>query len=98
LVSASIQDLPLESALEMVLAPNNYSFKRISNFFLVGESSPDNPSFYLLSDTCIYKPVHLKPQEIVALMPEHTKRFITHHPERGLLMVVAPARITASII
>ena len=97
LVSASIQALPLESALTMILAPNNFAFRKIDNFYLVGEGSPDNPSFHLLSETCLYKPVHLNPKEIFALVSPYYQPFLTLHEGRGLLTVVAPASIQQRI-
>ena len=90
LLSASITELPLEEALEMILAPNNFSFRRIRNFYLVGESSPENPSFHLLSETCLYKPAHLLPKEILDLVAPFYKPFINLQERRGLLTVVAP--------
>lgn len=89
LISASIHELPLEEALEMILAPNNFSFKRIKNFYLVGDGSPENPSFHLLSETCLYKPAHLLPMEILDLVAPFYKPFINLQEKRGLLTVVA---------
>ncbi|MEE8396952.1 MAG: hypothetical protein V3S29_12915 [bacterium] len=90
ILSASIAEMPLEEALEMILAPNNFSFRRIRNFYLVGESSPENPSFHLLSETCLFKPAHLLPEEILDLLAPFYKPFINLQQRRGLLTVVAP--------
>ena len=93
LVTAIIHEQPFVDALEMLLAANHFSYRRIKNFYLVGEGSPDNPSFDLLSVTCVYRPVHLKPNEVVDLITPYYQRFMTLHEKRGLITIVAPQSI-----
>ncbi len=97
LISANIKNQLLEKSLEMILSPGNFSFRRIDEFYLIGEGTPENPSFHLLSETCLYKPVHLSPKEVHELISPYYRRFITLHEKRGLLTVVAPTSVQRRI-
>lgn len=92
-VSASFKKVTLEAALRILLAPGNYSFRRLDGFYLVGEGTPDNPSFHLLSTTCWYKPAHLRPKEILQLLAPFYRRFVSYHEARGILTVSAPRSV-----
>jgi len=96
-ISANIQNQPLGKSLKMILAPGNFSYRLIEGFYLVGESTPENPSFHLLSETCLYKPIHLSPKEVHELISPYYRRFVTLHEKRGLLTVVAPTSIQRRI-
>ena len=50
-VSADLQDVPLEDALRMLLVSGGYVFKKMPGYYLVGAPDPSNPNFYLLSET-----------------------------------------------
>ena len=93
LVSASFEKVTLEAALRILLAPGSYSFRRLDGFYLVGEGTPDNPSFHLLSTTCWYKPAHLRPKEILQLLAPFYRRFVSYHEARGILTVSAPRSV-----
>src|SRR5687767_3640450 len=44
-VSANLKDVPLERALDIVLAPGNYSWVKQNGFYLVGKADPASPNF-----------------------------------------------------
>lgn len=56
-VSATLEDVPLEKALDMVLYSGGYEYKYIEdgNYYIVGTALPENPSFDDLSITRIIK-------------------------------------------
>lgn len=97
LISANIKNQPLEKSLEMILSPGNFSYRKFDEFYLIGEGTPENPSFHLLSETCLYKPAHLNPKEVHELISPYYRRFVTLHEKRGLLTVVAPRSVQRRI-
>ncbi|MGE5293981.1 MAG: hypothetical protein ACM3VT_04080 [Solirubrobacterales bacterium] len=107
--SASITGQPLEVALEMVLAPTSYVFKRVTSgtasYYVVGDSSIDSPSFSKISETRRLRlnsqtPVRMK--ELLA--PIYQKYVQAESPstldpnDRGHAMVItAPAGLADTI-
>ncbi|MBD3282130.1 MAG: hypothetical protein GF387_00785 [Candidatus Portnoybacteria bacterium] len=58
-VSVELDQVPLETALQMVLFPGGYTFKRVkagnSEYYLVGSGFPETLSFEPLSETRVVK-------------------------------------------
>jgi len=76
-VTADLQDVPLETALRMVLISAGLSFKKMDGYYLVGAADPTNPNFYLLSETEVVELNYLDGNAIAAYLAGPYGRFVT---------------------
>jgi len=49
-VTLELFDVPLETALEMIVAPFGYAFVKIGNYYIVGMPDLHNPAFPLFTN------------------------------------------------
>ena len=50
-VTLELLDVPLEKALEMILAPFGYAFVKVGDYYMVGMPDETNPAFPLFTRT-----------------------------------------------
>jgi len=76
-VSVELKNVPLETALKMVLFPGNYSYQRVKegNYYIVGTAIPESPSFESLSLTKVLK-TNTSAEEVINRLSEYFKPFI----------------------
>ena len=96
--SASLDNEPFEAALEKVLLPLGYVFRREGNQYLIGVPDPASSLFPRISERHDYYTRHLAPSELLDLLPEHLSRFVRTSEKRNLIIVEAPARISEQIL
>ena len=90
IVSADLQDVPLEDALRMLLLAGGFAFKKINGYYLVGAPDPSNPNFYLLSETEVLELKYLDGNAIAGYLAGPYGRYVTvegappAEPERQL--------------
>jgi len=92
-ITMDIIDMPLEQALSLLLSPLGFSFRKIENYYLVGEPSTDNPSFPLLAQTEEIKPKHLPAADVPKLLPDYYGNFLKVNKESNTLVISAPPEI-----
>jgi len=91
-VTADLQDVPLEQALRIVLIGGGYTFRRIDGYYLVGLPDPRSTTFGNLVDTEIVKLKHSTVSNIMAVIPSFLEQYIKGDGEDDLLCVTAPPR------
>lgn len=96
-MSVNITDAKFTDALETVLAIGNFGYKVFDNYILVGSQNPDDPSFHQLSESCLYKPIYLKPQQVVTLLPKYYRQFVNFEGDSNSISIVAPRAIQKRI-
>jgi type II secretory pathway component GspD/PulD (secretin) len=95
-VNADLKEVPLERALDIVLAAGNYSWVKAEGYYLVGRATPTNPNFLRLSETRLYKPSYVAAEQIVAMLPEQMSEFLKAGPEA--ITIVAPRNLIPRIM
>lgn len=95
-VNADLKEVPLERALDIVLAAGNYTWVKEEGYYLVGRATPTNPNFLRLAETRIYKPSYLTGEQIVSLLPEPMLDFLKAGPQA--LTIVAPRNLIPRIL
>jgi len=90
-ISAKFDDITLNEALDIVLSPNNFDFKRYNNHIIVGDSSLANPTFHLLSSSCSYRPRFQSPEKIVRMVSSFYKEYISFDDD--YVIITAPRKI-----
>ena len=104
--TASFENVPLETALDMILAGTPYSFRRMTNYYLVGDSGPKSLSFQRLTETRYLRLSHITPTRAKDLLAEQHKQYvqaeaastIDPNDQGHLLTVTAPTEIADKII
>jgi type IV pilus assembly protein PilQ len=96
--SAVIEDEPFEAALEKVLLPLGYVYRRVGNQYLIGVPDPASALFSRIAERYDYHTVNLSPSELMQLLPEESKRFVRTSEKRNLIIVEAPRGIAENIL
>ncbi len=92
-VTLDLQDVPLEQALSLLLAPMGYSFRKVENHYIVGAPTKDNPSYPLLVETEKLKPENLPAADVLNLIPDYYKDFLKVDANSNTLIISAPPEI-----
>ena len=96
--SAVIENEPFEAALETVLLPLGYVYRKVGNQYLVGLSDPESALFPSIAERSDYYAMHLSPSELMKLLPDHLQQFVRTSDKRNLIIVDAPRQIAARIL
>jgi type IV pilus assembly protein PilQ len=89
-VSADLKDVPLETALAMLLQTGGYSLMKMDGYYLVGLPDPSNPNFYLLSRTEVVELNHISPRVVLDLLAIPYGRYLS--AENFVPTITEPAR------
>jgi type IV pilus assembly protein PilQ len=92
-VTLDIQDVPLEQALTLLLAPMGYSFRKIEDHYIVGAPTKDNPSFPLLVQTKKLEPKNIPAADVLNLIPDYYNDFLKVDARSNTLIISAPPEI-----
>ena len=93
LVTLDLIDVPLETALRMMLMPGGYEYRKIDDFYFVGASDPRSKSFKHLAETETFTLEYIRPQEARELLPEIYDPFIRSGRDSNVLTITAPTSI-----
>ena len=93
IVSVNFTGQTLDAALQAIIAPGNFGFKKYDSFIYVGSQNPDSPSFHLLSSSCMYKPVFLDPEQIFGMLTPFYQQYVNYFENHDHLSIVAPESI-----
>jgi len=92
-VTVEFNDTPLELALERLLYPLGFTYRKIKDYYLVGSSSVDSPSFLLLSETRRIRPRFLSCEEVKKLISTNYEKYIRFDPAANALTITAPRSV-----
>lgn len=81
-VSAELNNVPLETALKMILYPGGFTFKKVKDYYLVGLADPGNPSFKDLSQTKVIR-TNIPASEVAERLSEHFQPYYNVNQEGG---------------
>ena len=89
-ITLTLTDVPLEKALELVLAGTGYVVKRFPDYILVISPEPSSPSFGLISETRVVHLAHMPAESALSLLAEGFQTFVRAEAEANLLAITAP--------
>ena len=98
LTSVSFGDVPLEIALDMLVAGTNFSWTKTDNYYLVSTMQPTSPSFIPGSVTQSIKLANMTAQDAMSMLSESMQRFVKAEPNGSYVIVTAGPRLTERII
>ena len=102
IVTCELKDVPLEKALEIIVAAGGYMVKKMDGYYLVGSPSPKGPNFQTFSVmstvTSTIKLNYLKAEDAKNLLPEDFTGYVKANKERNEVCITAPRGIAERIL
>lgn len=92
-VNVEFESVSLEEALNMILLPLGYSYKKINNYYIVGMALPESPVFDVLAKTEVVDLDYVKAAEVSDLVSDFFKPFIKANPSNNTVTITAPEHI-----
>jgi TonB family protein len=97
-VSIDFKNVPLETALQLILSSGNYSYKWMpEGYYLIGLCTPNSPSFNLLSVTDYFQPKYLKARELQSLLSEFYAPYIHVNDDINAITITAAPAVVARV-
>lgn len=96
-VTAELDNVPLEQALEIVTAPFGYAVRWTGSYYLVGVPDPRSLSFANLAETAVIPVVYDDATRIVDLLSDHFCPFVKADPSGRRLLVTGPASVIQQV-
>ncbi|HHT36577.1 MAG TPA: secretin, partial [Firmicutes bacterium] len=89
-VTADLQDVPLEKALRMILIGGGFAFKKIDDFYFVGLPDPRSTTFSELVDTEVVRLRHATSDQIIAALPAFLSPYVQAGYDSRIVTISAP--------
>ncbi len=96
-VNCTIEKEPFEQALQRILLPMGFVYKKKGNLFLIGATDPASNLFPHIATSVEFRPHHLSAQELIALLPPRQSQFVRTVEKRNLIVIEAPEEIARNI-
>jgi len=96
LVTADLKAVPLETALEIVLAGTNYVVKKTPDYYLVASGKVEDPAFATVSETHHVKMNYVPGDDAVALLSSAFENYVK--ADANAVLVTAPPTLANRII
>lgn len=96
-ITLAFENVTLEEALERVLAPGGYVYRKLNGFYLVGAPDSKNPSFPLLSQTEVVKLRYAKAENVFHSLPDSFAAYVKVDKDNNALVIAAPLKILSRI-
>ena len=97
-VSCELKDVPLDKALEILLAGSGYVVKKQDDYYLVCSSDPKSPLFSSISITRIIRLSYVKSSATMKLISAGLRNYCQADDETNTLVVTAPQAILERIM
>lgn len=97
-VSVTLDKVPLETAMKMILYPGGYKYRYVKegNYYIVGRTLPENSSFDLLTITKTIK-TNRESDKVMSQISEHYKPYMQGSKEGNVITLTGPQDIVGRI-
>lgn len=92
-VTVEFKETPLEEALQKLLSPLGFVYKKMDGYYLVGQPSIESPSFPLLAETQRVELKYLKVGQVKTLLPKYFVKYLNIDDKANSLTISAPPHI-----
>ncbi len=97
-VTLELYDVPLEKALEMIVAPFGYAFVKVGDYYLVGMPDETNPAFPLFTRTEVVRLKYAKAENASKLLSDFFKPYVKTGPEENILVITGPENVISRVM
>ena len=98
MVSCELKEVPLDRALEMVLASTGYVVKKTPHYYMVCSADPEAAAFSAVSETRLVKMNYAKAATAVKLLSTGLRQYVVADDETGTACITAPPFLMDRII
>jgi type II secretory pathway component GspD/PulD (secretin) len=98
LVSAELKDVPLDTALEIILSGTGFVVKKTPYYYLVSSSAPDAASFPNVSETRTVKLNYMPADKAITLLAAAFKRYVQAVTDTYTVSITAPPVLADRIV
>jgi type II secretory pathway component GspD/PulD (secretin) len=96
-VTLELWDVPLEKALEMIVAPFGYTFVKVGDYYLVGMPDAANPAFPLFTSTEVVRLKYANAENASRLLSDYFKPYVKTGPDENILVITGPENIISRV-
>jgi type II secretory pathway component GspD/PulD (secretin) len=96
LVTATLKEVTLDTALEMILAGTGYAVKKTPDYYLVGSVDPTQPAFPHVSETRCLRMNNLRGEDAAALVSSAFQNYL--RADANTVCVTAPESLMNRIV
>lgn len=96
-VTCELKDVPLDKALEIVLAGTGFVVKKTPDYYLVCSADLESPSFPAISETQFIKLDYVKATEAIKLLSPSFKDYVRADADTNMLCITAPTELVRRI-
>ena len=99
-VYCTLKDVPLDTALQIVLAGTPYIYKKMPHYYLVSPGDPNNPLFSIMSETRPVKLDYVRGNVAVAQLSNAFLPYVKADPDPNshTVLVTAPSAMMERIV
>ncbi|MFC1762530.1 hypothetical protein ACFL6U_10675 [Planctomycetota bacterium] len=97
LVTANISNVPLETALDIVLAGSGFAWKKTDHYYLVSSVKTDSPSFKDGSETRYVRMTYESATKAINMLSTAFRPYVQADPEGRMVTITAPPSIADRI-
>jgi len=97
-VTADLQKMPLETALEMVLAGTGYVVSKKDDYYLVSSANPEDPQFRQASITRHVKLNYMAADTAISLLSTAFQQYVQAETTTHTVVITAPPSIVERIM
>ena len=97
-VTCELKDVPLEKALEIVLAGTGYVVKETPDYYLVSSPDPKAPVFPSISKTHVIKLSYLDAETAMKLLSPPLRNYVQADTKTNTLVITAPPPLLDRIV
>jgi len=90
IVTCELKDVPVEKALEIVLAGTGFVVKKTPDYYLVCSASLESPSFPLIAETRVVKLNYVKAAAAAKLFSPSFRDYVRADDETNAVCITAP--------
>ena len=98
MITADLKAVPLETALEIVLAGTPYVVKKTPYYYLVASGGVDDPAFATVSETHRLKMNYIAADVAIALLSTAFRPYVQAEAGTHTVLVTAPAALADRIV
>ncbi len=97
-VTAELTDLPLNKALEIVLAGTGYAVQKTEDYILVYSPDPKSPAFAEVSETHLVRLDYLEAEAAMRMLPAQYATLVRADTNNHALLIHAPGPLAERIV
>ncbi len=98
IVSCELVDVPLDKALEILLAGSGYVVKKMPDYYFITSVDPTSPSFPQISESHLVNLNYVKADAAIKLLSPAFQKYVQADPESRVAFVTAPRELADRIV